>query len=168
MAGLDWGVITIKDGKLMPETDEKDLYISQGAGGEACFNNLIFDRDMILEALSEDYHSGYNRPLYHLANKFDRSQWDEDLCDYVKQPHIKVFHWSYQGIDFVTKELICKYHKDFTKPIYLTNIHKIFETKFNYKGHWYHILQGHDVSLDTYYHKSVKDIINKRLKALCK
>ena len=54
------------------------------------------------------------------------------------------------------------YLDDVPKSIQI-DVHPIYETSFKYKNDFYHVLHGYDISLDNYWYKSSKHIVNKFL-----
>lgn len=134
MAGIDWGIIALKNHKLIPESKYD---IIQGAAGHAKIENTIFDRNCALNGVSfqqintceaftdESFYLNFDNELY-LKNKY-------------------AIYWNHNGIQFKTKRI--------AESIYLTN--------FNYNNDFYQILQGYDISLNSCYSKQVIKLIKK-------
>ena len=135
MAGIDWGVIALKNGKIMPNKEET---IYQGAGGMANIGPVIFDRTVVFT------HEKDFIAYYHEYKDFNGIDFYKLYVD-----HKRVLNWGYKGINFKTKAL---------------NNECCFLTMFKYHGDFYHILQGYDISLNSYWHKSTKKLVEGFLK----
>lgn len=134
MAGIDWGVIALKNGKLMLE---RKYDIVQGAAGHIKIGSLIFDRataqnsiafqqiNQCQEFTEESFYLNFDNELY-LKNKY-------------------ALTWQYNGTIFKTKQV--------GDSIYLT--------KFKYRDNFYQVLQGYDVSLESCYEKQTIKFISK-------
>lgn len=136
MAGIDWGVIALKNGKLMPEKEEE---IYQGAGGQVSIGPVIFDRTTVFTN-EEDFIA-----YYHKYADFNGI----NFCDFLYDDHKRVLNWDYQDISFKTKAL---------------DNECCFFTTFKYQGDFYHVLQGYDISLDSFWHESTKKLVKRFLK----
>lgn len=133
MAGVDWGVIALKNGKLMPE---QYGVISQGTGGTATIGPVVFDRTEVFRSVKDfadyffddgDFHGmGFANELY-LQNKY-------------------VLHWQQDNIQFKTKRIE-------NANCYLTT--------FKYQGDFYRVLQGYDISLTYCNEAKTVRLVNK-------
>lgn len=137
MAGIDWGVIALKNGKLMTEKrNDNSESISQGAGGSALIGSVVFDRSVVFYSMNDfsDYYFGYGD--FHgidFANEF-----------YLQRKY--VLHWQQGNVQFKTKRLK-------NTNCYLTT--------FKYQGNFYRVLQGYDIALHYCSEAKTVKLINK-------
>lgn len=134
MAGIEWGVIALKNSKII---SEKEYEIRQGAAGHIKIGNIIFDRDC---ALNDSAYQQINQCQEFTEESFYLN-FDNEL--YLKSKY--AMNWQYDNISFKTKKL--------SDSIYLT--------KFKYQNIFYQILQGYDISLESCYQKQTIKLIKK-------
>lgn len=90
MSLLDWGVIALKDGKVLPETKNKDIAysaIADGIGGKLQLirANVYFYGDGVRENNSKNVII--------------------DFASQINFKNKKACYWQYAGINFKTKEI---------------------------------------------------------------
>lgn len=134
MAAIDWGVIALRDGEIIPEDTNPANYVFQGAGGIVSIGKLKFSKTSVLsrDHATELAYDWYPEDVFSI-----------DFMSKITGTGKKILYWSYNGTSFKTKET--------AKSVYLT--------QFKYQGHFYRILQGYDISLGSYWHKSTKKLV---------
>lgn len=145
MAGIDWGVIALKDDKLLPNNGKT---IIQGAGGSVKIGNIIFDKFAAMNQKAFE-HAYFDQSDIH--GDFIYYNFDDMVYSGHSYPYKRVLNWLYNGVEFHTKRL--------DSGIYLT----VFSINEGSTYHFYRILQGYDVSLDSCYNKAVIRDIQKFL-----
>lgn len=176
MAELDFGVITIKNGKLLSENEKLGNF--QGSMGQLWLPDigLYFRRTYIGKI---DKHNQDNGCLLKFNDLINSSYYDiyldykDRTNDTFEKPHY-VKYWQYNNVSFKTRFVgyINKHLEQFDMDNYLDDVprsiqidvHPIYETSFKYKNNFYHVLHGYDIALDNYWHKSSKHIVNKFLR----
>ena len=177
MAEIDFGVITIKNGKLLPENEQKGNY--QGEMGQLWLPQIgLFFRRTYIGKInpnnSKESDGEFLRfndlinSLYYLSNI--TQDYDND---YQKPHYVK--YWSYNKINFKTKFVghVVKKLEPFDQDDYFDDVKRcpevevtpIYETSFKLNNDFYHVLHGYDISLkNNCWYRSTKTIINKFLK----
>lgn len=131
MAVIDYGIIVLRDGKLLKENEN----LSQGTNGFFRVGDLEFGHTVVFNRRPFVYS-------YDDTPKFEPKMYiDFENALYYDKRH--VLYWTDNTINYCTKYL--------DSSMYITT--------FKYNKGYYKVLQGHDVSLDRCYHrKSIKNI----------
>lgn len=139
MAGIDYGVLCIKNGELLTEIDD-NVYVAQGCAG-TYFNpeiGITFDRVHAYSSTRKTLFTDWvdNEPEFVI-----------NFSDYLYSHGIWVYKWSYNNVQFKTKRIN----------------ERIFQTDFTFNGDHYHVLQGYDISLTSFWERDTCKIVNKFL-----
>lgn len=138
MSMLNWGVIVLKDGKLLGETKDQNITYTElgdGVGGKLVLNqlNMCFHNDYV--GLGKEQKNQYFSTIFYDFSRF---------CVPLLK---KVHYWQYGGITLKTKVI--------ADGMYLTS--------FKLNNSFYKVISGYDVSLHSWYRKSAKRAIKKAL-----
>lgn len=114
-------------------TENKNL--SQGASGVFKHNGLRFEYTRVAD-----------RAWYSLAD--NTSKFYINFDNFIYYDKKRVLSWSYNNVNYHTK---------------FVGSESIYLTTFKFNRHFYHILQGYDVSLDSCYSRKSIKVINKFL-----
>lgn len=139
MAAIDWGVIALKDGKIMPENTNPDRYVFPGAGGVISIGSLKFGKTSVL---------GKEHAIEWAYSSNSENAFRVDFMSELTGIRKKVLYWSYNGNCFKTKKV--------AKSVYLT--------KFKYQGHFYQVLQGYDIGFSNFWHERSKKLVKRFLR----
>lgn len=156
MAEIDYGVITVKNGRLMKNTPDRKItdrnIVYQGSSGELKLDklNLNFWKYYVTE-LTNTNEADKIPDFMEKANGY---YWSDKKEDFVTGKKHRAIYWKYRNVQFKTK--ILTYYQNDEK-----DVEYIFWTKFRYNGDWYNVIQGYDVSLNYFHSRNAGKIVQK-------
>jgi len=145
MAGMDYGVIAIKNGKFMLPMSEMGAACSLDIGGVTFYKYLALSSNSNKLVSHKTYV--FTPMTFFTNNKYGKLQ--QFIYGFTQEPSLRL-----KWVDIATGELNFKV-KLVGKGIY--------EYRFTYEGDNYNILAGADVDFKYFHHPITKKIVTKFL-----